>query len=65
MSGAPTIYHTSAESYLRQLAKAHQIEADYIAYARQIGCTFVMHDEIVANAEQAELLDAKWTELTK
>lgn len=60
-----TIHVTSAESYLRQLAKAHEIEADYIAYARQIGVKFVAHDCMEATPAQAELLDAKWAALTK
>lgn len=63
MTGKPIIYTVSAESYLRQLVKAHETADDYAQYARKIGCT-ARGDEITATPEQAEKLDAKWTELT-
>lgn len=63
MSGKPTIYVTSAEGYLRQLAKAHADEAELYEFARSIGCT-IIHDEVqCTTADQTELLDRKMKEM--
>lgn len=57
--GKPTIHTHNAHAYLRQLAHAVDWGYRMTDYARSIGCV-VRGDEIEANAEQAELLDAWW-----
>lgn len=63
-----TIVTNSAHAYLKQLAHAHAVMAEFRAYAASIGCVLgegANHDSIEATAEQAELLDAKWQEMSR
>jgi hypothetical protein len=45
---------------LRQQAwRADKLYAEFIRYAKNVGC-FVVHDEIMANDEQAKLIAIWW-----
>jgi hypothetical protein len=49
---------------LRQQAwRADKLYADFISYARMMGC-IVVHDEIVANDNQAKLIAIWWRDHT-
>lgn len=52
-------------NYLAQARNAQVLLDAYTSYARSIGVTVIDDAMVVETAEQADLLSAKWKELTK
>lgn len=46
-----------------QAWRAEELYAEFIAYAKSLGCS-VLHDEIMSNEEQAQKLANWWKEHT-
>lgn len=53
----------SVEALRQQAWRADKLYAEFIAYAKSVGCT-VIHDEIISDDEQARLLANWWLEHT-
>jgi hypothetical protein len=60
---APAVMIVDVAALMQQTWRAAKFFERFKAYGRSIGCTYIQ-DEVIADARQARLLAAWWTEHT-